>query len=766
MRKTLVFLITAVLFCAEISAQEKDQREMLEELMKKRKADREAFDKKARIYNEKKPELPPARKETGRIERFGLAMFADPPDEFIQSTEIPVPDDYILGPGDNLIVNLWGNVDLSFELTVDREGKVFVPRCGELVLWGRTVSEAEEKIRTFLSTIYTDFSMNLVLGKIRSITVYVSGEVTRPGAYTVNSLYTLFNTLYLAGGPTGKGTLRGVRLIRNGKVVKEIDLYELLMHGKEVDARLESNDIIFVPVTGAVCSITGQVRRPASYELRGEERLADLIALAGGLKRSAYLESIELQRYRQNSRAVINLDISTPERFEENNLPLKDQDLIKVKKVHQLAEEVVFITGEVKYPGRYGHCDSMTVSSLIDESGLLPKSYTERVFLKRSYRDGSREILSMNYDSVLSANLPPVNAELFNPETPGMLNRDLYLEPMDSLFVFSIDEMREPRFLSIRGEVLKPGKFDYVDGITLSDLVSLAGGITRKAYMLECEVARLKPDSGEVSEVVRIDLHRALRNPHGRYDLPLQSEDIVIIRRKPGEQNHRTVIIEGEVMFPGTYVLREDREQLSGLIARAGGLTGDAFPKGALFTRRKIIHEMSSRDVPGIISSIQKSFADTSNSALAAELQFEYNPEKMARIIIDLPALLAEPGGIDDVILKDGDRVSIPSRPAGINVLGAVASSGTIRYREGRKAEYYIERAGGYIRNAVEDEVRIIRADGSVVREDVFSTEMALGDVIIVPAKLKRDYDWLDFLQKSMSILAGALTSVYVVTKL
>jgi hypothetical protein len=224
--------------------------------------------------------------------------------------------------------------------------------------------------------------------------------------------------------------------------------------------------------------------------------------------------------------------------------------------------------------------------------------------------------------------------------------------------------------------------------------------------------------------------------------------------------------VEGEVIFPGTYVLRDEQEKLSDLIRRAGGFTPEAFPQGALFTRQKIIKEMEDRDVSDVITSIQNSYVDTSESVLSSELQFEYNPKKMARIIIDLPALMDESREGQDLILRDGDRISVPARPTGINVLGAVASSGTIKYALNKKADFYIDRAGGYIRNAVEDEVRIIKADGRVVREDVFSRKIELGDIIIVPSELKRDIDWLNFLQKSMSILAGALTSVYVVTKL
>ncbi|MBD3179064.1 MAG: hypothetical protein GF417_05415 [Candidatus Latescibacteria bacterium] len=772
MRKSLVLLLIVALLSAGASAQDQKQREMLEELMKKRQAEKEQFEKKAEIYQDSKPEMPPAEKklkseDTGaKIKRFGLEMFAHAPDDFVQSTEIPVPDDYTLGPGDNLIVNLWGNVDLSFELEIDREGKVFVPRCGELILWGNSISEAEKKLGNLLSSIYTDFNMNLVLGRIRSITVYVSGEVVRPGAYTVNSLYTLFNTLYLAGGPTGNGTLRGIRLIRNGRVMREVDLYNLLMYGKEEDVKLESNDIIFVPVVKSLCYVRGEVKRPASYELLGGEKLSDLIELAGGLKSSAYLGSIELQRYRRNSRVVINLDISTPEKFRRNDLPLMDQDIISVKKMNKLAEEVVFITGEVAYPGRYGYSEGMAVSDLIEDSNLLPYSYTRRVFMKRTLRDGSREIFSVNYDSVRVSELPPVDPDDAGLLKEEMIRRDLLLQPMDSVFVFSNEEMREPEYLVIRGEVKNPGRFDFAGEITVSDLVSLAGGTTRKAYMLKCEVARLVADSSRVSEVREIDLERCLRQPHSRYDFRLEPEDVVLIRRKPGEQQHRSVKVEGEVIFPGTYVLRDEQEKLSDLIRRAGGFTPEAFPQGALFTRQKIIQEMEDRDVSDVITSIQKSYVDTSESVLSSELQFEYNPKKMARIIIDLPAMMDESREGQDLILRDGDRISVPARPTGINVVGAVASSGTIKFAGNKKADFYIDRAGGYIRNAVEDEVRIIKADGRVVREDVFSRKIELGDIIIVPSELKRDIDWLNFLQKSMSILAGALTSVYVVTKL
>ena len=782
-----------LLFSASLFAQTPEQKKLLDEYLKEKSGPAKSINKvqptHVDIFDNKQIKVPPrADKGVGeakgdretrppRLKRFGLELFAHPPESFVASTEVPVPPDYVLGPGDHIIVNLWGHADLSLELVIDREGKVFIPKAGELVLWGLTLGQAERRIKNVLSTIYSDFKMNVILGKIRSITVYVSGEAVRPGAYTVNSLYTLFNTLYLAGGPTEKGSMRDIRLVRANKIVKRVDLYSLLIDGNGEDVRLESNDIIFIPVVGPLVTVKGDVRRPGIYELAGGERVVDAIALAGGVRSSAYLGSVELYRYTDNKkRVLLTLDLSDSSKTARNNLALRDGDEITIRSVSKLTEQVVFLYGEIKYPGEYQYKPGMRVTDLVSKDILLPHAYLKRAFLTRTFKDNSKKVYPLDLRRILQYSPDGFEGEgavsgeqvvPFDPqdEDTTVLTRNIELRPWDRLDVFSYDRMKEKLTINIDGEVRMPGRYDYAEDMTLSDLVYLAGGPKRSAYLLHAEIARMDVDTMRVSRVFRVDLRRALSKPHSRFDPVLEPSDAVFIREIPNYQDHKKVWVGGEILFPGTYVLDSDSESLKEVIARAGGFTRDAFLPGAVLMRKGIAKDLEERDVLSVISSLQRVYRDSSGVIDKRVLPIEVNSDRMNRIIIDLPKIMS--GDDDsDVVLQDGDRFYVPRKPSGISVIGAVASSGTIMFKEGKKARYYIDKAGGFTRRSSKGDTRIIKPNGMVVKKRVMSHRVELGDVIVVPEKVEKDRNWLKVFQTSMSIIASALTTVYVVTKL
>ncbi len=751
------------------AAQTAEQREALDRYLETReKAGGKAEEQDSvYIFERSVPRVPPAREKTGgepvESRRFGLDMFTHPPDEFISSTEIPVPSDYVLGPGDHIVINLWGGADLSHELVIDREGKVFIPRAGELVLWGMTLEAAEKRIEDLLKTIYSTFKMNMILGKIRSITVFVSGEVKRPGAYTTSSLYTLFNTLYLAGGPNERGTLRSIRLIRNNRIVKEVDLYRLLVEGVSEDVKLESNDVIFVPVVNPLVTVSGEVRRPAVYEILGGERLLDVIRIAGGVRSSAFLGNIDVRRFEDNERRVlVNLDISDIDEGDESNIKLRDGDVILVKTVHDLTERVVYVDGEVKYPGTYEYVDGMKVSDLIDPGMLLPFSYLKKALVTRTMPDRTIRIFSVDLEVVLGLSHRADGGQ----KRKGALFGDIEMRPMDRVRIFHADRMRDRENVHIAGEVRDPGRYEYAGNMTIGDLIFLAGGVKKQAYLLHADLARLSPDSTRVSVVQGISLLEVLERPYGPKDIPLDAGDAIFVREIPKSKDHEKVMIGGEVQFPGTYVLDRDRETLRNLIIRAGGFTVDAFPEGAVFTRQGIVDELRQRHVGDIIASLQPSYIDSAGLLQREMAAVDINPVKMNRIVIDLPRIVDKGDPEEDIFLQDRDRIFIPKIPSGVNVIGSVASSGTIKFRREKRARYYIERAGGFTMRASRGEVRVLKADGRVIKRNALSHRLELGDAVIVPERIRKDRNWLKMFQASLGIVASALTTVFILTKL
>ncbi|MBN2071703.1 MAG: SLBB domain-containing protein [Candidatus Krumholzibacteriota bacterium] len=760
---------------AQTEAQKEAYRKYIENQAALKDSEKES--NTVEIYNDSEPVLPPERHANTTPTRYGIDVFSSVPAEFVSSSEIPVPSDYTLGPGDHLVVNLWGSADLTMELVIDREGKVFVPKAGELVIWGLKIEEAEKRLAEHYSRIYSKFEMNLILGKIRSVTVYVSGEVMRPGAYTVSSLYTLFNTLHLAGGPTERGSLRRVRLVRGTSVVKVVDLYELLMNGKGEDVRLESNDIIFVPVAGPLVTVAGEVKREGVYEILGGERVLDAIELAGGLRSSAYLEKVELIRFEDNLKNVlIDLDITGKSGAKKDNIEIIDGDRIKVRSIHDLKEDVVLLQGKVKYPGEYSHHIGMKITDLIGRGMLLPDSYTERVFVTRIFNDRRRSVFQVALKDLLSS-IPVGQAGKEETEENGkgvpeelseskLITRDMILYPGDIIEVYSTKRMHDTESVSIEGEIRLPGEYIFADDMVVSDLIYQAGGIKKEAYLLRAELARLVPDTTRSSEILMFDLGRVLTEPHGKEDILLYPGDALFIREIPNYSGHERVTIAGEVLFPGTYVIEQGVETLTDLIERAGGFTGKAFLPGALFERGSIVDELRYRHVEDVILSLREAQRDSSGAVMADGYSVNYNSGKMNRIIIDLETISQSGERADDIVLRAGDRITIPPRPSGVNVLGAVASSGTIKYFPGKKTKYYIDRAGGFSRRAASGELRILKADGRVLKRRALSQVIELGDAIIVPEKVIRDRDWMKILQTSVSIIASALTTVYIVTKM
>ncbi len=676
------------------------------------------------------------------LEPFGFDLFGAP-SELSPPSEVANIDDYLLGPGDNIIIYLWGRVEKEFNLTVDRQGKIFIPRIGDIVVWGMNLKKLEEKLKAELSKAYTDFELSISLGKIRSIRIYMTGEVNKPGAYTVSSLTTLFNALYLAGGPNQRGSMRNIRLVRNNRVETELDLYQFLLKGdSKSDVRMESGDAVFIPVTGDRVAVSGEVKRPAIYELTGSEKVSQLLELAGGPTAEAYLERILLDRISPDGERQI-IDVNLSEGYtDSDDLVLKDGDSLHVFSIYDVHRNVVSVAGMVKHPGQFERTDTTTLKTILDRAELMPENvYMERANLFRRYADRRMEIIPIDLNKVFSAGL------------------DLNLRDLDSLHVYSIDSLKRKRYVYIDGEVKNPGLYDYYENMTVVDLVFLAGNLNRNAYQLNVEVART--DSvGKVS-LIKVDL----TSEAGRR-MPLYEDDRIFVREIPDWFLHRMVTIEGEVRFPGKYALVSRHETLYDLIERAGGFTVDAFPTGTIFQRKTIGTSLKRQNLPEIISNSQPLVEDSLGNIRKMDM-LKFSAEKMNRVIIDMENIIYSGGREGNITLQDGDYIYVPEIPSGVSVMGAVGANGTIKFTYGEKVKYYIHRAGNFTNQADKKGTRLIKADGRVYSGgSTLGKKVELGDAIVVPTEIKRKSNWLETLSTAVSIIGGIATSALIIDRL
>ncbi len=661
------------------------------------------------------------------------------------------PADYTLGPGDNLIVNVWGRVDLELTLTVDREGKVFIPKVGELVAVGKTLEQFKQSLKDKLNDVYSDYHVSVALGKLRQIRIFVFGEVNKPGGYSVSSLATLLHALYVADGITTNGSLRDVRLIRNTKVFSHYDLYDLLLRGDtKGDLKLLSGDVVYVPVAGPLVSISGEVKRPAIYELKGDERVTDLLEIAGGTNPTAFLESISLDRVGPNdSRILKDLNLADTAGIAENNILLQDGDRISVPSIYDFHENMVQLTGHVKHPGPFGFTDSMRISQLIAcGEQLKGNTYKKRADLYRTYDNGEKEIIPVNLEKILE----------------GDQASDIYLQPFDNLVVYSNDQVKRKKSVSITGAIKKPDVYPLYQGMKLTDLIFLAGNLTKQAYMVRAEIARANP--GNPPNIVSVNLEDVLINKKPGADIFLKEDDHVFIRLIPDWRPVQIVTIEGEVIFPGQYAIKQKDERLSDLIKRAGGLTPSAFSKGAMFYRSSIEEDVTRRNIGKIIENSRETQMDSLGHPITSN-KVDFNPSLLNRIIIDLDKILKEPDGPQDIVLSGGDYIYIPTYPSGVQVIGAVAANGTIAYVKNKKAMFYIEQAGGFTPDADKSEIRLVKPDGKVfygrkARKKVIE----LGDAVVVPSRLKSKTDWSDIISSTATILGSVATTIFVIDRL
>ena len=624
---------------------------------------------------------------------FGLDFFSvqegvDPP------VDIASAADYVLGPGDNVLIYLWGRVEQQYNLTIDREGKVFIPTVGELTAWGLSLEKFRELAARRFGKVYSDFELTCSLGKIRSVRVYVTGEVVRPGAYTVSSLTSLFNALCIAGGPNERGSMRAINLMRGGLCRTTVDLYRLLLYGdNSTDVRLESGDVIFVPVAGRRVAIRGEVERSAIYELSGDETAADVLQLAGDATAEAYLERVMLERVADKGAwEVIDVNLVAGPSASKAPLLMKDGDRLTVYSIFEARQNMVGMFGWVKHPGYYERTDTTRVSNLLKQAQLQDYGvYFERADLFRFHRDWRSEIIPIDLARIAAG----------DPEA------DLLLQDRDSIHVYSMDSVHWEQRVFIEGAVRKPGAYPLYEGMTAADLIFLAGSYTRDASRDQIELAGIGEDGGVSLRYVPAR-EGSLRNTS------LSEDDHLFVRRLPQWHQERTVSITGQVYYPGQYVLTSDHETLYEIIQRAGGFTPGSFPRGLVLKRPSIAQTLERLRVADLVDRSREVTAD-SLGMLECQQMFDFDLSNMNRIIIDVDRMIASQGHDGDVVLEPGDDIFVPSIPTGISVMGAVGANGTLGFVPGRKVKDYIRQAGNFTRQAYKNETRLIRAGGEVL---------------------------------------------------
>lgn len=638
--------------------------------------------------------------------------------------KLPTPSDYVLGPDDELIIDLWGAVFTNIVKTVSSEGTIVLDNIGPVFLNGLTVEQAEKVLKKYLAKIYSglggknpDTFMRLSLGRVKSVTVNVFGNVAAPGSHTVSSFSNIFSVLKVAGGVTNIGTVRNVKLIRNGKELDGVDLYGVLSAVGEYASfiKLQENDIIYVGTYESVVSISGSVKRPMKYEMKAGETLADLIEYAGGLTSGAYRQSIHIDR--TNSTPVVGYDIS----FEDiGSFVLEDGDVVSVKRNQEYMANSLEIAGAVWNPGYYALSkDITTMSQLIKAAGgLLTTAYMDKALFFRLDPFTNRPIMM---DVSVKDAISGVN-------DPVLMNGD-------ALYICSYEDLLPNYQIEVKGEVKKPGKFIYGKNMTIADAILMAGGTTESATLANVEIARrvisrdglTPPDS--IAQILSFNI---LENPESM-SFALHPYDIVFVRRIPGYRPQIVVTVTGEVNFPGSHVIEKKQVRLSDIIKKTGGFTNEAYLKGAKLSRQLTTEEYQRISKAREIAMQKLQASDNLDINIAA-----VSPDDRYNIVIDLEKAVNNPGSDADVVLRSGDVVSIPQIDYSVRISGGVQFPNVVSFNEKMKLKDYIDLAGGYVQRAKKSQVYVVHMNGEVQTKRGGSIKIRPGAEIVVPVKEPR----------------------------
>ena len=659
---------------------------------------------------------------------YGQSLFSSQNLTFAPNMNMPTPANYVLGPGDEVIIDVWGDSELNVRYTVAPDGHITVPGLGRIQLSGLSVKQAELKIKNEFSTIYSDLGsgephtfLAISVGNVRSIKVNVMGEVKRPGTYTLSSFSSAFHALYAAGGTSRIGSIRNIRLFRSGKAVATVDLYEYLMKGNNMaDITLQEGDIVMVEPYGILAQAIGEVKRPMWYELKEGETLEDLIRYAGGYSGNAYRGNVSVLR-----KGSEEMEAHTLGEAQYGTFRLKDGDRAEVSTILDKYANMVEVTGSVYRPGKYAIGEQIrTVGDLIKVAqGTTGDAYLQRALLYRENEDLTRSMQSFSLDALLSGQIA-----------------DIELRKNDLLHIPSVLSLESDFTVYIGGEVRHPDSYPYAENMTIEDIILRAGGLTEAASTARVDVYRRLKDpsgttvpkeSGERFTFTLADGEIVSSDP----GFTLQPYDQVVVRRSPGYEVQQNVTISGEVLFGGQYAKVSKNERLSSLVERAGGLTPHAYVKGARLTRRLTIAEQ--RQAREALKLKVEADVIKKEDSVNYEEQLTQVDLSNRPVGIDLEKALKHPGGPEDIILRDGDALSIPQFEATVRISGGVLYPNTVTYKKNKKLGYYINQAGGYSRLAQKRNPYVVYMNGQVASG--YWARIEPGCEIIVPERPERE---------------------------
>ena len=665
---------------------------------------------------------------------YGRSVFRNKNLSFAPSKNMPTPKNYILGPGDEVIVDIFGANQSTIRSVISPEGYINVDILGPIYLSGKSIESANVFLKGKLAQIYEGLSggeektdIQLSLGQVRSIQITIVGEVPNPGTFMVTSLSTVFHAMFQAGGVKEPGTVRAIKLVRNNKPIATIDIYDFLLNGsRKNDVRLEEGDVIIVEPYKSVVKVQGYVKRPMNYEMKEGETIADLLKYAGGFSKTAYSDNVSVVRQQGHDFVVTTVEAS-----QYSSFFLKNGDEIEVRKMDARFENRISISGAVVLPGVFELKPEVnSVRKLVNKAGgLLPEAFTKRALIHRQHEDRSLETCAIDLEGIMNGTKP-----------------DVSLQNNDELFVHSVFELNDQGTFTINGEVAIPGTFPFAANTTVQDLILQAGGLLRSASAARVDVVRLIVDKEslvaqkDISAYYTFSLNNGFA-VDGADKFVLEPYDVVTVRRSPSYVSNRVVKVTGEVNFPGYYNMSRREERVSDIISKAGNITDFAYIKGAQLLRKKTDAEKKRNELMADV-------VEDSNDSF-----YKNEEEQRYLVSFDMADALKNPGGENDLVLVDGDELIVPVLNNTVKIDGAVQMPTTVSYKKGMKKSNLINAAGGYAKRAYKHKAFIVYMNGRVSKLRRFTT-IEPGSQVFIPKKDKKENQ----LQQIMSVSTTAVS--------
>lgn len=658
---------------------------------------------------------------------FGRDIFNNKDLTFEPNMNIATPQNYILGPGDAVYIDIYGASQKTIESTVSPDGEVTIEGFGPVQVSGLTVAQANARLRSTLGARYSSSKIKLTVGQTRSIMINVMGEVKNPGTYTLPAFATVFHALYMAGGTNDIGTMRNIKVYRNNRLVSVVDIYDYILNGKLTgNVRLADNDVISVGPYDCLVNITGKVKRPMYYEMKRNESVGTLLKYAGGFTGDAYKKSVRIVRKTGREYSVYNVD-----EFDMSAFHLADEDSVSVDSILPRFSNMVEVKGAVFRPGMYQvGGDINSVKTLIEHAdGLREEAFTARAVMHRMKKDRTLEVVPVDVEGILDGTVP-----------------DIPIQNNDVLFIPTKQEMMEEQTITIHGEVQYPGIYRYADNETLEDFVLQAGGLKQTASTVKVDVSRriVNPKALTTDSVIARTHTFALKDGFvidGTPGFKLMPFDEVYVRKSPGYYKQQNVVVEGEVMFSGTYTLSKKNQRLSDLIKSAGGVNDRGYIAGARLERK--VNESERARMEAVLKKAKEEAEQMEIEAAKENKKIDLkDSEKIKKfeipefysVGIELDKALANPGCDADIVLREGDKIIVPQYNGTVKINGAVMYPNTVGFQKGKKAKYYINQAGGFSEKAKKSQTYIVYMNGTIAKVSQ-NAKPKPGCEIVVPEK-------------------------------